>query len=112
MEIYPSQMVVRGNSDATAYCDLEWNRPSDPIVLAPDEGTMLRLRFRPEELGVSRALGEIHSNDPTRPMLPLVLCGEALAAECHQAYDGECPECPSCTQSDFEGYDTMDPVCQ
>ncbi len=111
LEIYPGQTVVRGDADAAVFCDLQWESDKDPIVLAPDDSAMLRVRFRPAELGAFRAWIDIHSNDKETPVLPLLMCGEAVAAECVVAYDGDCPPCPSCTADDFAGYETKDPVC-
>ena len=112
LEIYPGQTVVRGDADAIVFCDLEWDSADDPVVLAPDDSAMLRIRYRPADFGVARAWIDIYSNDNTLSPLPLVMCGEALPAECTIAYDGACPDCPSCTDVDFQGYDTKDPVCQ
>lgn len=118
LKIYIDQTVVRGDADAGVFCDLEWSlggedEPiTDPLIVSPNDSAFLAVYFRPTELGVSRAWIDIYSNDKTLSPLPLVICGEALSMECSIGHDGSCPECPSCTPDDFQGYDTKDPVCQ
>jgi len=110
----PAERVARWLLRVRAvFCDLEWDSTEDPIVLAPEDCAMLRIRFRPTALGEFRAWVDIESNDDTLSPLPLLMCGQAVAEECSVAYDGTCSSCQDyCGEDDFAGYSSKAPVCQ
>lgn len=111
LEINASQTVVKGDADAVPFCDIEWDSSEDTIVVAPDDCAMLRVRFRPPEEGTFRARIDVFSNDDTLNPYSLFMCGYAVSNECSIAYDGTCPDCPSCGEDDFKGYEDKTSAC-
>lgn len=112
LEIYSDQTIVRGDADAAVFCDLEWDSADATIVVAPDANAFLQVRFRAPEVGEYRAWIEVVSSDDTLSPLPLLLCAGAVAETCAVAYDGDCPDCPSCGEADFTGYSSKGSTCQ
>ncbi len=112
LKIHAGETAVRGEADAVVFCDYEWSDAEDPIVVSPGDCAYLQVRFRPPEVGEYRAWIDVYSNDDTLNPLSLLLCGQAVAAECKESLDGECSKCIFCSEDGFAGYADKEHVCQ
>jgi len=77
LEIYPDQTAVETEDDPPAFVLMNWGRDENPIVLEPEECTVLRVGFTPEDNLVHNTEITIQHNDKKLGPLTLYLCGQA-----------------------------------
>jgi hypothetical protein len=118
LKIYPDKTTLHGDADANAFCTQMWSMgghsiqtTTNPIVVPPNGTAVLRLLYRPETAGESRALVKVYSNDPSEEFHTLAICAQSFDNKCNVSFDS-CPDCLSCTSADFTGYTEKAIVCQ
>jgi len=87
LEIYPDQTVVESEDTSPAFTEMIWDREGSPIVLEPEECTVLRVFFTPQDTEAHNTGIIIQHNDKKLGPLTLYLCGQA-GDECGCCWGG------------------------
>jgi len=101
-----------GAADACAFERFEWSEAGEAIELGAGASAQLRVFFRPTGTGFFRGRIDVASNSGENNPLPLLLCGQAVEAECDAGLGDTCAECLSnCGADDFESLPLTPPSC-
>ena len=112
LEVNIGETKLYGQQDACVFSRFQWEPGDQPIVsLVPkDCNLFLSIKFTPPTAGVFRGFLQIVSNSKKNNPLPLLLCANAIEADCVNEMDKSCPACASCTYDNFAELIEQEPV--
>ncbi len=104
LEVATGETRLYGGQDACVFSRFLWEPGTAPVVSLPpkDCSLFLNIQFTPPAVGVFRGFLHIPSNSRANNPLPLLLCANAIEADCADEMDRSCPACASCTYDNFE----------